>query len=229
MATATVETNVAGDLVLVKLTEQVEFTDESIGADNVSWEFGDGNTSSERNPIHNYTDNGEYTVTFIAFNDFGQSSTQQTIIVTGIGEEIPNVDEPKDDNPIEPPISDEPDEPPISDEPDEPPISDEPDEPPISDEPIDEDLEPPTEPRISTEPRPTNPPSGYNPLFGNFKRGATSPERQWIWSGFIWNANPNYELVEEEEEEVIVREERDEIVVNRRRPRDNIRETTRGY
>ena len=207
MATATVETNVAGDLVLVKLTERVEFTDESIGADNVSWEFGDGNTSSERNPIHNYTDNGEYTVTFIAFNDFGQSSTQQTIIVTGIGEEIPNVDEPKDDNPIEPPISDEPDEPPISDEPDEPPISDEP----------------------PTEPQPTNPPSGITAM--NFMIGTLSPQGQWIWNGTEWilNIEDDEQEPTEEEEEVIVREERDEIVVNRRRRRDNIRETTRGY
>jgi len=88
----TTETDVGQDIVTIKEIEPVEFIDESAGADNVLWDFGDGNTSTERNPIHNYTINGEFTVTFTGFNDFGEASIQQTITVSGIGEEIPGID-----------------------------------------------------------------------------------------------------------------------------------------
>ncbi|WP_243670020.1 PKD domain-containing protein [Methanoculleus chikugoensis] len=33
------------------------------GATSWSWNFGDGGTSTERNPAHTYTDEGIYTVT----------------------------------------------------------------------------------------------------------------------------------------------------------------------
>ncbi len=39
------------------------FHDASIGADTWDWDFGDGNTSTLRNPIHTYADTGWYTVT----------------------------------------------------------------------------------------------------------------------------------------------------------------------
>ena len=72
---------------LLKENQEVEFTDSSKGADDVLWEFGDGNTSEERNPIHTYTENGTFTVTFTGYNQFGESSTTQTVIVEGIGTE----------------------------------------------------------------------------------------------------------------------------------------------
>ena len=65
----------------------------------------------------------------------------------------------------------------------------------------------------------------------NFMIGTLSPQGQWIWNGTEWilNIEDDEQEPTEEEQEVIVREERDEIGVNRRRRRDNIRETTRGY
>ena len=111
----TTETDVGQDIVTIKEIEPVEFTDESAGADSVRWNFGDGNTSTERNPIHNYTTNGEFTVIFTGFNDFGEASIEQTITISGIGEEIPGIDVIEDEDPIEPDTYD-PGEPPIDEE-----------------------------------------------------------------------------------------------------------------
>ena len=48
---------------------KVEFNNLSIGADNVFWDFGDGNTSTQINPIHNYTIKGVYNVSLIVSNN----------------------------------------------------------------------------------------------------------------------------------------------------------------
>jgi hypothetical protein len=40
----------------------ISFTSTATGADEYEWSFGDGNTSSEQNPTHTYTENGTYTV-----------------------------------------------------------------------------------------------------------------------------------------------------------------------
>lgn len=45
------------------------FTDQSIGADEWHWDFGDGNTSTVQNPIHIYADTGSYVVTLRVVND----------------------------------------------------------------------------------------------------------------------------------------------------------------
>jgi PKD repeat protein len=53
----------------------VQFTDESTG--NVTawlWNFGDGNTSTEQNPVHTYASPGNYTVTLNASNAYGTAS-----------------------------------------------------------------------------------------------------------------------------------------------------------
>lgn len=47
------------------------------------WEFGDGSTSTEENPTHTYTRGGIFTVTLTATNQFGSTSSSQTVIVTG--------------------------------------------------------------------------------------------------------------------------------------------------
>lgn len=47
----------------------VQFTDTSSGTVEIwNWNFGDGYTSSERNPIHIYTNTGTYTVSLQVFN-----------------------------------------------------------------------------------------------------------------------------------------------------------------
>ncbi len=44
------------------------FIDESIGADEWHWDFGDGSTSTLQNPVHTYTQTGNYTVTLTVVN-----------------------------------------------------------------------------------------------------------------------------------------------------------------
>jgi PKD repeat protein len=56
--------------------KQVAFTALVIGADSYQWDFGDGNTSTETNPVHVYESGGIYTITLTATN--GQGSSQAT-------------------------------------------------------------------------------------------------------------------------------------------------------
>ena len=62
-----------------------EFTDASILAVSYSWDFGDGNTSEEANPIHVYAGEGTYEVTLTTTNDAGVSkSITQFVPIGGI-------------------------------------------------------------------------------------------------------------------------------------------------
>lgn len=53
----------------------VNFTNTTIGGVSYFWNFGDGDTSKQRNPIHTYTSFGFYTVTLIATNANGCTDT----------------------------------------------------------------------------------------------------------------------------------------------------------
>ena len=67
------------------------FTDASTGV-SISgwmWDFGDGNTSTQQNPMHMYTANGNYNVCLTITDSCGTDSTCQSVTVTGIG-----IDEP---------------------------------------------------------------------------------------------------------------------------------------
>jgi gliding motility-associated-like protein len=52
----------------VCINKATQFTSTSIGADSYLWNFGDGNTSVQQNPLHTYTSAGPFTVTLTAFN-----------------------------------------------------------------------------------------------------------------------------------------------------------------
>jgi hypothetical protein len=53
----------------------VQFTDRSSGRPNYwLWDFGDGSTSSQQNPVHTYSDSGTYTVTLTAGMVYDQGS-----------------------------------------------------------------------------------------------------------------------------------------------------------
>ncbi|MDD4217166.1 MAG: PKD domain-containing protein, partial [Bacteroidales bacterium] len=60
----------------------VQFTDASILADTWEWSFGDGNTSTEQNPLHTYTANGTYTVSLYVENAYGNDTYSTTDMIT---------------------------------------------------------------------------------------------------------------------------------------------------
>lgn len=55
----------------------VSFNNLSIGTGtiNYKWDFGDGNTSDQQNPVHTYQSAGVYTVTLVATNSYGCADT----------------------------------------------------------------------------------------------------------------------------------------------------------
>jgi len=62
----------------------VQFTDNSTGGVAVwSWDFGDGSTSDQQNPLHTYNEAGTYTVTLVVFNtEQGQAIETKTNYIT---------------------------------------------------------------------------------------------------------------------------------------------------
>ncbi|AKB33224.1 Cell surface protein [Methanosarcina siciliae HI350] len=59
----------------------VQFTDLSEDATSRNWDFGDGNNSSEQNPIHSYPIVGSYTVNLTVYNPDGTDSKTAVITV----------------------------------------------------------------------------------------------------------------------------------------------------
>jgi|FLOH01.1.fsa_nt_gi PKD repeat protein len=60
----------------------IQFMDESIGnPDNWYWEFGDGNTSNEQNPLHIYPSGGEYMTTLTIWADSCTSTMAMLVFV----------------------------------------------------------------------------------------------------------------------------------------------------
>lgn len=64
-------------------TGTIEFINISENANNYMWNFGDGNTSTEINPIKTY-ETGEYTVTLKATNVSGASATFEDTVYINI-------------------------------------------------------------------------------------------------------------------------------------------------
>jgi len=61
----------------------VQFTDQSTSADGYQWQFGDGQTSTEQNPVHTYTHPGSYTVTEVVSGvNYGSVSMQKPGYIT---------------------------------------------------------------------------------------------------------------------------------------------------
>ncbi len=66
----------------------IQFIDESLGnPDTWMWEFGDGNNSSDQNPIHNYPEPGEY-LTSLTISGQGCTSTTEMLVFV-IGDTLP--------------------------------------------------------------------------------------------------------------------------------------------
>src|SRR6185295_17797401 len=64
------------------LGNQVNFIDTSANAPSSwSWAFGDGTTSTARNPIHTYPTSGAFTVTLMVMNAAGSDVTSQVVVI----------------------------------------------------------------------------------------------------------------------------------------------------
>ena len=85
LPTASFDFNVSSDTAF--------FINNSNGATNWFWEFGDGLTSTEMNPVHVYEQSGVYQVLLTVSNQNCGSATSQEIVVdfiNGVYEDIPD-------------------------------------------------------------------------------------------------------------------------------------------
>lgn len=82
---------------------KVTFTNNSVDADTYSWNFGDGSTSTEKNPVHSYAQYGTYNVVLVAGNSETGKEKQVTkqvliekvitpIVIDGSFDDWANVD-----------------------------------------------------------------------------------------------------------------------------------------
>lgn len=62
----------------------VTFTNLTTGADQYTWKFGDGTTSNLVNPVHTFTQPGEYFVELIAQNECGPDTSIHQITILGV-------------------------------------------------------------------------------------------------------------------------------------------------
>lgn len=67
----------------------IQFADNSVGASAWAWDFGDGGTSSDPDPLHIYPDLSAYPVTLIVTDACGRSDTSEFTVnlATGITDE----------------------------------------------------------------------------------------------------------------------------------------------
>ncbi|MGV8076726.1 MAG: PKD domain-containing protein [Methanosarcina sp.] len=65
----------------------IDFTDQSTGSPiSWKWTFGDGNNSTEKNPVHIYNKPGNYTVALTATNEGGSDKVQKSNYINVISE-----------------------------------------------------------------------------------------------------------------------------------------------
>lgn len=68
---------------------EVTFNNSSQNSDSYSWDFGDGESSAETNPVHEYVNDGAYTIILTAYNNCGNTYYENTVSINSIG--IPQV------------------------------------------------------------------------------------------------------------------------------------------
>jgi PKD repeat protein len=74
---ANFSSNVSNGFVLIS----IQFIDLTENATSCYWDFGDGNNSTEQNPVHTYSAAGNYTVKLIATNATCQSTKTREISI----------------------------------------------------------------------------------------------------------------------------------------------------
>ncbi len=68
---------------------EFSFTDTSYFSSSYQWDFGDGNTSTDQDPLHVYFANGTYIITQYVYGDLGcVDSTSQLITINTVTDEI---------------------------------------------------------------------------------------------------------------------------------------------
>jgi len=67
---------------------RVQFNNCSSNATSYEWDFGDGNSSTEASPLHNYTTSGDYNVRLRAFDNSSYKDTTITVQIFAPGEVV---------------------------------------------------------------------------------------------------------------------------------------------
>ena len=72
---------------------QYDFSNESISATDYAWDFGDGNTSTDRDPVHVYEAVGTYTVTLTASDKLNASdqTTREIVVEEPVSAFVPEI------------------------------------------------------------------------------------------------------------------------------------------
>ena len=77
-------------------TGNIQFMDNSLYYPNEwLWDFGDGNTSTVKNPAHQYEQNGSYTVSLTVTNEYGSNTIQKEDFITVKIPDAPEIDDMK--------------------------------------------------------------------------------------------------------------------------------------
>lgn len=71
------------DRDIVEPGDEVTFTSTNMDADTFLWEFGDGNTSTQENPVHTYSETGSFTITLTVTSTTGDTASSTATIVVG--------------------------------------------------------------------------------------------------------------------------------------------------
>jgi PKD repeat protein len=74
-------------------------TNQSVGAMQSNWNFGDGNSSALTNPTHNYSSVGFFEIDLVVTNEFGCSDTSKLKIMTEADVIFPNAFSPNLEGP----------------------------------------------------------------------------------------------------------------------------------
>ena len=69
------------DTVYLNANTTVYFTNSSANASDYYWDFGDGSTSTEESPSHEYTSGGTYSVSMIASEGICSDTIEKTVVV----------------------------------------------------------------------------------------------------------------------------------------------------
>lgn len=78
---ATISTTPTADFSYELVDRTIVLINSSIGGDSYFWEFGDGNTSTQSDPVHTYVEDGDYLVTLTVSNVCGSSLRVENVIV----------------------------------------------------------------------------------------------------------------------------------------------------